>query len=751
MKSEEVEFLVAIANELESVVNRGVDIARRIGWDGRGQFIHLGGLYWAAYTEDAEKTHNKNEPDRFCRGIAPAVKLLHAVVMRIYELERTTACAFSKRWLVSRSAVYVRLWAASTLGGSEERSVDIGLFLTGLDDISFWRVSDFPEVAAVRAVYFGALESEVQEKLVVRLRKGPPRELLPARVNKARVKEASLFWTVRELRRIEVAGGELPAEVEAWLDSEIVRFEDLAGMSVEHGFPEGPKVRAVLPSPDTSFNLLGGDARLRALEKAMSSGPSGWLNSTSKGAEDWLMQEENLEAVLGDLESSCDGGDRFPRVWNRFGWSHTPDRVETTGVAGNDHRVQAERILNLLDGLSEKTLANAIDGISYWMYAWRKQICDSVLGTRVWLRIWPIAGKTTNARGQSPNVSDSITSFVDPDKGAEQDEIDTLNQPTGQLVSVFLGVCGSVSDQAEPFSEGSLARNMRDAAVRVEGRSRLIVLHRLIEWLPFFLLADQDWTLRHLISPLEEDNAESLVLWNAVARRTRFREVLQILGELMVRRVGDRRISRETRKRLAFSLVVESLHAFRESRDPAVANTAIQKMLRSVDDEIRTEAASTLQQFVHEMSTSTTQNEEPPTSASVFLSSAKPFLARVWPQERSLATPGISRALASLPAASGDAFEQAVDAIERFLVPFECLSMHDYGFDDYDGETLSFVVVSDQRKGKALLQLLDLTVSGSTGAMVPSDLADALAQIGRVAPELARSRAFMRLATAARR
>ena len=309
----EVEFLVALANQLEGAVNRGVDIARRIGWDGKGQFIHLGGLYWAAYAEDAEKTRNKHEPDKVCRGIAPAVKLLHAVVMRIHELELTSARAFLKRWLVSRSAVHVRLWAASALGGGEARSVDIGSFLTGLDDNCFWRVSDFPEVAAVRAVHFGKLEPDVQKKVVARLRKGPPRELLPAKVNKARVKEASLYWKLRELKRIEVAGGELPAELQGWLDSEIGHVPNLADMPVEHGFPEGPKVRAVLPSPDARFDLLTGDARLRALEKAISSGPSGWLNSTSKGAEDWLMQADKLETVLGDLESSRDSGDRFPR------------------------------------------------------------------------------------------------------------------------------------------------------------------------------------------------------------------------------------------------------------------------------------------------------------------------------------------------------------------------------------------------------------------------------------------------------
>ena len=64
--------------------------------------------------------------------------------------------------------------------------------------------------------------------------------------------------------------------------------------------------------------------------------------------------------------------------------------------------------------------------------------------------------------------------------------------------------------------------------------------------------------------------------------------------------------------------------------------------------------------------------------ARIFRAAAKPFLQHVWPKERSLATPGIAKAFADLPATSGSAFAEAVDAIERFLVPFDCWSPLDY-------------------------------------------------------------------------
>ncbi len=91
---------------------------------------------------------------------------------------------------------------------------------------------------------------------------------------------------------------------------------------------------------------------------------------------------------------------------------------------------------------------------------------------------------------------------------------------------------------------------------------------------------------------------------------------------------------------------------------------------------------------------------------------ARPFLERVWPQERSLATPGVARAFADLPATCGEAFAEAVDAIERFLVPFDCWSMSDYGLfgeEEGNGEA-KLSQINDQQKAEAFLRLLDRTI-----------------------------------------
>ncbi|MBY4606372.1 hypothetical protein K6M90_01615 [Rhizobium sp. 9T] len=59
-----------------------------------------------------------------------------------------------------------------------------------------------------------------------------------------------------------------------------------------------------------------------------------------------------------------------------------------------------------------------------------------------------------------------------------------------------------------------------------------------------------------------------------------------------------------------------------------------------------------------------------------------------------------------------------IRTIARFLVPFECWSMLDYGlYGENDGEG-KLALIDDEAKANALLRLLDLTVGTSEGAVI---------------------------------
>jgi hypothetical protein len=330
-------------------------------------------------------------------------------------------------------------------------------------------------------------------------------------------------------------------------------------------------------------------------------------------------------------------------------------------------------------------------------------------------------------------------------------DLDTLNTAAGKLVGVFLKACPPIEGQENPFDHSGTTRTMRDTVIAATGRSGLIARHRLIEELHYFLLADPVWAEQHLIGALLDDSADALSLWRALARRTQFVDVLKIVGSDMAARAGDLRLGRETRRSLVFSLVIECLHALKENRAPAVAYAEIQQMIRSLDDEVRAHAAGAIQQFVREISGSNPMKEGAPTPEELFHAAADPFLHKVWPQERSLSTPGVSKALADLPATSRGAFVSAVDVIRRFLVPFDAWSLFDYGLDADNEREPKLSSIDNATTAAALLRLLDCTIGTAQSAIIPYDLGAALGQIEKVAPGLAQDTIFRRLAAASRR
>src|SRR5690606_28588391 len=117
----------------------------------------------------------------------------------------------------------------------------------------------------------------------------------------------------------------------------------------------------------------------------------------------------------------------------------------------------------------------------------------------------------------------------------------------------------------------------------------------------------------------------------------------------------------------------------------------------------------------------------------------------------SLATRGVSAAFADLPAAADGAFTDAVRAILRFMVPFDCWSMHHFGFRGGVEGTPKLESVATPAKAEALLRLLDISIGASEGAVVPMDLAEGLDQIRLASANLAQDAAFRRLAAVARR
>ena len=247
----ESEFLVSLANALDAAIIRGMDIARRIGW--RGLYLFLNRVY---YVSESDRDEEMDEPDEFSQGIAPSVKLLHAVVSRLVDIDCSAALDFISRWKRKNSPIHLRLWAAMSCDSRITPTAEVGDFILHLNYKVFWDVQHHPEITELRTRRFSELDEATQKAIIRRIRKGPPRNSWPKNAEADQIEEGRLYWIVRELKRIEVAGATLPRRDKTWLESNIGQFPDLAEMNrIDEGFLESPKAQSVPPNPDRSLDF----------------------------------------------------------------------------------------------------------------------------------------------------------------------------------------------------------------------------------------------------------------------------------------------------------------------------------------------------------------------------------------------------------------------------------------------------------------------------------------------------------------
>ena len=742
---DEGDFLLSVANALDAAVLRGLDIARRIGW--MRVHLYLRRVYYLSGPESGEEDR---VIDGGGQGFAPSVKLLHAVVSRLFDIDGSWALGFVSRWKHTDSPMHLRLWAAMSRDSRITPADEIGKFLRQVDYGVFWDVYHHPEIAELRARRFAELDEATQKAVIRRIRSRPPRKSWPGHVGAEQIEQARLYWVLRELKRIETAGATLPEYTKEWLDSKIGQFSDLVAMDrIDEGFLDLDIQRGewVTERPDGSLDSLQGADRLYALESGLSGGSvasrrASWEFKPS--ADVWLAEKSNSISVLNDLESTADCGAQFPLVWERFGWLHRPASDPNQQDEAHALNLEAHRMLALILELSDDVIAKAIQGLSSWLEAWKKHIFSTPNWQVVWHRFWPKAVEATN--GMQPPDEEPDLNVVAQTNSDDPMDLDTLNTPVGRLVGVFLAACPNLNEEPCPFEAADDLADMRERIIHATERSSLIAKHRMIEALDYFLRSDEEWTKEHLIEPLRADDSEALALWRAVGRRTRVAHVLSLIGNDMAFRATDLRLGRKTRRSLAFSIVIDSLHALRRGREPKVTRDRVQQMIRLLEDEVRAYCAGAIVRFVN----AEHQPPGPVSEEDLFESVARPFFESVWPQERSLASSAVSKELARLPAAAGKKFDATLTAIERFLTPFDCWSLRSYDLHS-TGEGPTLAMIDEEPKAKALLRLLDLTISRADNATVPYYLGDALEQIRRIAPSLVQSQAYRRLATAARR
>jgi len=766
-------FLEELAISLRSSIDRAISIAKRISNSKDPRPWILGEVKRVSYSISKEKVNEQDrsisfeyeeEPDDYSKGIAPSVKLLFEVVLRISEIKNPDSNSvidnITSQWRFSEHTIYQRLWAALAIRCKSHISSDqISQFLLNSKSELFWTI-DNCEITELRARRFRDLDLNDQSKVIKRITSGPPRSLIRKLYRPQHINEQIQLWSLIELRRIQNGGGELPKAAIEKLAAYENRGKDSIAKSGEFDlpiaklgniyfdFPESTKVSWVKPNPDRKFDRLFGLERLKQLEYDLSTQSHSWDNNSVERARDWLRGEGNIELIFADLETTGNSEDSFPCVWSEFGFIHRPkDRYQTDPTEIEI----AKRGVLLLENLSLSTLNKAIDSICTWLDAWSNSF--KTLPTTlfpIWSKVWPIAVNATNSQAEkTDDIKLDVITSNETDRPLPHD-LDTLNSPVGKLVGIFLVICPNLNEKST-FLNNSIELNMRDVIIASEGRSKTISIHRLVEHLAYFLKADQIWAQENLIRPLKQDDDQALALWRAIARRTHFGDVLHLIGDEMSKRVLDKRLWPQTRRQLLFNLVIELLHAYKDNR-PSVINTiTVKHVLRKIDADIRVHAVYAMRRFIDEIPK---DPKESLSAEQTFDVSIKPFIENVWPKERAYLSPAVSAEFAKIPALCGERFVEAVKILKVFsyLMPFECWSLLDYGFYKYgvDEQGLN-KIIDNGEKAETLLDLLDLTIGKASDSRIPYDINEALDQIEKCAPSLATEYRFRRIATAARR
>lgn len=744
-------FLLELAHVLDASIVRASDIAKRLGWTSEEGFWRLGELHRVAYSGELGEAVEEQDPDRFHRGIAPAVRLLHRTVVRLCELGPSGG-AIVKRWSLRETPVHFRLWAAMARDSALASGSDLANAFQSSDDNVFWNINSYPEFAELRAIRFDDVGDQAQRYLTRRIMKGPPGTWF-RRVEKARRSEVHTYWIARELQRIRVAGSTLTVDAENWLQRHVGAFEDIQHMdSVDAGFPSGISVRWAQRRPDRSFDLMTGLGRLAALDAGLAAKERSLETDDARSASAWLQEESNLRAVIADLVAAGEAAFGFATLWDQIGWFNSPPK----GHDGNPplldlHKQNGYALLDLTIRLPDSTLTKSIRGVANWMDRWASFLWPSDSFFSAWQRIWPLAANATNQdfRASKEDTEDHTLSFLRPQEEREERQIDTLNNPTGNMVGAFLTCCPPIRDGEAPFGDQRL-RTMREQIVSFEGRANLIGRLRLTESLAWFLVADPDWTRHNLIEPLRRKDENASSLWAALARGRFSQTLIREIGDEMLARTIDQSLSRSTRQSLVFNLLVNCLYSLYDRKDPLIPLAKVTQTIRGLDAEVRAHAATVPLRFVRDLTAIPNADEPRFTAEDIAVRSIIPFLGNVWPQERSLAQPSIARAFSGLPARCGRQFVSVVDAIEPFLVPFDCWALYEYQFSASGDEGVDLDIIDSNEAAEALLRLLDATIGLRDDSVVPHDLSVALARIIKVNEKLVRDARFRRLSARVR-
>lgn len=493
------------------------------------------------------------------------------------------------------------------------------------------------------------------------------------------------------------------------------------------------------------YDGLSSSDRLNRLQKDLLTKRSGFEVDIFQSASSWISNPVNFNSLAADFSKSTDI-ELYGEVLKIFLSAHRPSNPGDLATNGDESAQECVSLFNRLILLDDTFLEKNIKDICSWCNQWRAILIEDSRFVEFWKKLLKFAIEQVKSEaipGEELNLSTQISS-----NSEDHNDLDVYGSSISDLVTIFFEMSSSAEKKCPgSFKSDVVIRSLRDDLIVVSGRPGLMIKHRFIEHASHFYSKDPDWTLINLLKLLTIENAESLALWRAIARNRLTSDVIKLIGPNIVSKVCDQSLSKSSRSNLAWSLVVELINSFFDGREPAISSADVQQMLRMADDEVRSHVIKIVEKFIVEVSA----RKHTYTKYRIYELAGRQFFREVWPQERSLVTPSISKSLASLPIVISENLDQVVADISRFLRPFSAWSMQDYGvgYLEINQDAISFIKTENDVIG--LAELLSLTIDDQDGAVIPYDLSLMLSHMAEVYPKIKKTTDFIRLQTVARR
>ena len=744
---DDADFLLTLCHELDRQLSRAVGIARRLygeqGWKASSKSLLLG-LESGPMIGDLD-----SDPDAVGFGIGPLLQMLYSALRRTAELDAELASIVPKRWQHERSFVHRRLWAAVAVDEDIVAGEDVGDFLMAISQNEFWDFEGLPEICALRAQRFRDLSERQQMLVAAKLRQGPPQFRWLRHLDAKRFTDYRNRRTLREFQAICDSGVTLATE-----DADLVAsFEHIRPYPDPRDPPPGSTPRVYWGTePDLKFDSISESDLPDALEAALAAERSGRHGAGYGTAGGWVKIAKNWAKIIGGLETRPRGGADYRHLWDCFAVAHDPGPSD--GPIEPERWVQGARVLALLDKRPLESVGHDISGISWWLSHWKTLATSTASGVLTTLKFWPLALRDTERSLLSRRLE-----WIKIDRrrkrywSTEHVEISALNTSAGRIAGVLAQALLKATTDASVANASVISAQIRERLVSAPGLGGMIAKYHLGLRLLHLWQDDREWTEENIIAPMLNGDDEVLTLWMAFVRAsssTAVKELVEALGEGMVQKTIESRLDSRTRMALAVLLVRYFLYARWEGwEEMDLVNETCQSLRQSETDVLADVAYRALLGFLDHGPAPETPASEAEVRAERFERAVKSVLKDVWPMERTPDRPGLAKAMAQIPAASGAAFADGVDAVRRFLCPFKVYTVRDYGFDARSAALSE--VVKTERDAEALLELIDKTVGEGEEARMPFDGDKALARIREVSPRLEKTPAFRRLKTLQKR